>query len=80
MSTPHSSSICDLTKYLIRIPAANKSGKAVARAVFEYFVFKYGPMKTFITDMGTECKNSLISQLCKYMKFNNITSTAHHHI
>jgi len=36
-------------------------------------------MKTFITDMGIENKNSIIIDLCKYLKINNITSTAHHH-
>lgn len=70
--------ICDLTKYLVTIPVADKSARTVARAIFESFVLKYGPMKTFITDMGTEYKNSLISDLCKYIKISNIQSTAHH--
>lgn len=71
--------ICDLTKYLVAIPIANKSAKTVAKAIFESFILKYGPMKTFITDMGTEYKNSIITDLCKYLKIKNITSTAHHH-
>jgi len=29
--------------------------------------------------MGTEYKNSFINDLCKYLKIENITSTAHHH-
>ena len=29
--------------------------------------------------MGTEYKNSIINDLCKYLKIDNITSTAHHH-
>jgi len=28
--------------------------------------------------MGTEYKNSIINKLCKYLKIDNITSTAHH--
>ena len=71
--------ICDLTKYLVAIPVKNKSATTVAKAIFESFILKYGPMKTFITDMGTEYKNSIINDLCKYLKINNITSTAHHH-
>lgn len=71
--------ICDLTKYLVAIPVPNKSAKTIAKAIFESFILKYGPMKTFITDMGTEYKNSIINDLCKYLKINNITSTAHHH-
>jgi len=71
--------ICDLTKYLIAVPIANKSANTVAKAIFESFILKYGPMKTFITDMGTEYKNLIINELCKYLKIDNITSTAHHH-
>lgn len=71
--------ICDLTKYLVAIPISNKSATTVAKAIFESFILTYGPMKTFITDMGTEYKNSIITELCKHLKIKNITSTAHHH-
>jgi len=71
--------ICDLTKYLVAIPIQNKSAKTVAKALFEDFILKYGPMKTFITDMGTEYKNSIIEDLCKNLNIKNISSTAHHH-
>jgi len=71
--------ICDLTKYLVTIPIANKSANTVAKAIFESFVLKFGPMKTFISDMGTEYRNSIIKDLCKYLKVENITSSAHHH-
>jgi len=36
-------------------------------------------MKTFITDMGMEYMNSILNDLCKFLKIENITSTAHHH-
>jgi len=71
--------ICDLTKYLVAIPIPNKNANTVAKAIFENFILKYGPMKTCITDMGTEYKNSIINDLCKYLKINNIASTALHH-
>nr|AAL90422.1 RH61266p [Drosophila melanogaster] len=71
--------ICDLTKYLVTIPVANKSANTVAKAIFENFILKYGPMKTFISDMGTEYKNNVIQDMCKYMKIENLTSTAYHH-
>ena len=45
--------ICYLTKYLVTIPIANRSAKAIAKAIYENFVLTYGPMKTFISDMGT---------------------------
>lgn len=69
--------ICDLTKYLVTVPITNKSEKSVATAIFEHFILIYGPMKT--TDMGTEYKNETMNELCKLMKIQNVTSTAHHH-
>ena len=42
-------------------------------------ILTYGPMKMIITDMGTEYKNALVNDLCKYLKIDNITSTAYHH-
>lgn len=71
--------ICDLTKYLITIPTPDKTARTVAKAIFEHFILIYGPMKTFISDMGTEYKNSILEELCKLLKIEKLTSTAHHH-
>ena len=71
--------ICDLTKYLVTIPVRDKSANTIAKAIFETFVLTYGPMRTLITDMGTEYKNQLLTDLCKYMKTDKLTSTAYHH-
>ena len=71
--------ICDLTKYLVTIPIPDKSARTVAKAIFESHILTYGPMKMIITDMGTEYKNALVNDLCKYLKIDNITSTAYHH-
>ena len=71
--------ICDLTKYLVAIPIKNKSANNVAKAIFENFILKFGLMKTFISDMGTEYKILILTDLCKYMKIKNLTSTAYHH-
>jgi len=70
--------ICDLTEYLVAIPIQNTSANIVAIAIFEDFILKYGPTKTFITDLGTEYKNSIIEDLCKNVNIKNITSPAHH--
>ena len=51
--------ICDLTKYLVAIPIKSKSANNVAKAIFENFILKFGPMKTFISDMVTEYKNQI---------------------
>lgn len=71
--------ICDFTKYLVALPIPDKNSKTVAKAIFESHILTYGPMRTIVTDMGTEYKNSLIEHLCKYLKVKNITSTAYHH-
>ena len=71
--------ICDLTKYLVTVPIPDKTAKTVAKSIFDKFVLVYGPMKKLISDMGTEYKNQLLQDLCKYMKVQNVTSTAHHH-
>jgi len=64
---------------LVRVPIPNKSARSDVKAIFENVILKYGPMKTIITDMGTEYKNQIIDDLCKYMNIKNITATAHHH-
>ena len=71
--------LCDLTKYLVTIPIQDKSARTIAKAIFENFILTYGPMKTFITDMGAEYKNSIMTELCKLLKIEKLTSTAHHH-
>lgn len=71
--------ICDLSKYLIAVPLKTKSAEEVAKAIFENFILKFGPMKEIRSDMGTEYRNELISELCKLMNIEQITSTAYHH-
>lgn len=71
--------ICDLTKYLVTVPIADKSAKATATSIFESFILVHGPMKKVITDMGTEYTNETIKELCKLMNVQHVTSTAYHH-
>ena len=71
--------LCDLTKYLVTIPIHDKQAKTIAKAIFEHHILIYGPMKTFISDMGTEYKNAILTELCDLLKINRLTSTAHHH-
>ena len=40
---------------------------------------RYGTMKTFITDMGTEYKISILTELCNVLKVEKLISTAHYH-
>lgn len=71
--------ICDLSKYLVTVPMKSKSAAEVAKAIFENFILKFGPMKEIRTDMGTEYRNELITELCKLMNITHSMSTAYHH-
>ncbi|RYX87425.1 hypothetical protein EON73_01410, partial [bacterium] len=71
--------ICDLTKYLVCAPVPDKSAKEVAKAIFEHFILIYGPMKEIRSDRGTEYINQVIQELCKLLKIDHKSSTAHHH-
>lgn len=71
--------ICDLTKYLISIPVIDKSATTIAKAIFEHCILIYGPMRKIVTDMGTEYKNQVFSEICKLLNIENVTSTAYHH-
>ncbi|XP_067633073.1 retrovirus-related Pol polyprotein from transposon 412 isoform X3 [Eurosta solidaginis] len=71
--------ICDLSKYLVTIAIPDKSAKTVASAIFENFILIYGIMKTIKTDLGTEYKNEIFSELTKLLKIEHKFSTAYHH-
>lgn len=71
--------MCDLTKYLVTAPIPNKEAKTVAKAIFEKVVLIYGPMKTLLSDQGSEFVNSVMRELCDMLKIKQKTSTAYHH-
>lgn len=71
--------IDEMSKFLVIIPIANKSAKEIAKAIFEKFILTFGPMKEIKTDMGTEYRNSIISEVCQLLKINHSISTAYHH-
>lgn len=71
--------IDEMSKFLVIIPIANKSAKEVAKAIFEKYILTFGPMKSIKSDMGTEFKNSVISEICKLFKIEHKISTAYHH-
>lgn len=71
--------MCDLTKHLTIIPTANKDSKTVAKAIFEHFILIYGVMRNIRTDLGTEYKNEIFSEMSKLLKYTHDFSTPHHH-
>lgn len=71
--------ICDLSKYLVSIPIPDKSAATVARAIFENFILIYGKMQIIKSDLGTEFKNELFCEICKFLKIETKFSTSYHH-
>lgn len=71
--------ICNLTKYLIAVPVANKEARTVAQAIANHLFLVYGPFTKMITDQGTEYNNSLFTSLCSILQINHGMSTAYHH-
>lgn len=71
--------ICDLTKYVITVPIPNKQASTIARALMNELVLVYGPMKSLLSDKGTEFLNSTITELCALLKIDKINSTPYHH-
>lgn len=70
--------ICALTKYLTTAPVADAMAKSVVRAIFEQFILTYGPMRQMRSDMGTEYKNEVVSELCKLLRVKQNFGTAYH--
>lgn len=71
--------ICELTKYLITIPVADKSAKSFADAIYRNFVLFHGTMKKIKTDLGVEYVNEIMTEFCKIMSIKHLKSTARHH-
>lgn len=71
--------MCELTKYLIAIPLADKTANTMADAIFKKVILIHGPMKQLKSDCGTEYKNKVIADLCKLLRVKQKTSTSHHH-
>lgn len=71
--------MCALTKYLVCIPVANKTANSIARAIVDHFVLQYGTFTQMITDMGTEYRNAIFTELADILKFKQSFSTAYHH-
>lgn len=70
--------ICDLTKYVIIVPIHNKETATVARAIMNNIVLVYGPMKSLLSDKGTEFINSTLTELCNLLNIKKSNSTAYH--
>lgn len=71
--------ICDLSKFLITIPIPDKEAKTLARALFQDVFLIFGIPKTIRSDLGTEYKNSLFTELATLLKYDHNMSTPYRH-
>lgn len=71
--------MCDLTKFLIVSVIPTKEAKEVARAIMNDFVLIHGPMKTILTDKGTEYNNMIVEELTKLLQITHNKSTPYRH-
>lgn len=69
---------CELTKYVIICPIPNKEAATVSKAIVENLFLVYGPMKEIRTDMGTEYRNEVFSNIAKLLNIEHKVSTAYH--
>lgn len=70
---------CELSKFIEAYPLKNKESISVARALVNNFILRFGIPKIIASDRGTEFTSSIITQVCKLLNIDNITSTAYHH-
>lgn len=70
---------CDLTKYVEAYPITCKDAATVASALVNNFILRYGIPREIITDRGTEFINSTMTEICKILKINKLSSTAYRH-
>ena len=69
--------MCDLTKYLIAVPVANKEANTVARAIVNNLFLTFGPFCEIKTDQGTEYNNAVLTELFNILQTKHFTSTAY---
>lgn len=71
--------ICELSKYLIAVPAEPKDARTVARAVFNHLILIFDPIKAMKTDLCTEFKNETLAELNSLLNTEHNLSTAYRH-
>lgn len=71
--------VCNFSKFLISVPIPNKEAKTVATAIVDNVVLAHGPPKSIVTDLGTEFKNQVLSEIFSLLNVNHNFSTAYHH-
>jgi hypothetical protein len=71
--------VCNITRYVILVPLVSKEAHTVAEAVLQKCVFQFGPFKEFISDLGKEWDNSVISYVFQALQVNQRFVSVHNH-
>lgn len=71
--------MCELSKFLITVPAPDNTANTTARILMENFILKYGMLKELKTDRGTEFRNKVLEFLCNMMNIEQKFTTAYRH-
>lgn len=61
------------------IPLPNKEAKTVARAIIDHIFLIFGPIKTILSDRGTEFANNVVEEVCKVLNIEQRKSTPYRH-
>lgn len=69
---------CDLTKYVVIVPTTDKEANTIAQALVNGFILTYGPMNKIKSDLGTEYKNQIFTEICNILKIKQLFATAAH--
>lgn len=70
---------CELSKYVEAYPIQRKDTVSVARSFVNNFILRYGLPKAIATDRGTEFMSETMTEVCKLLQIEKVSSTAYHH-
>ena len=66
---------CAFTKFVQIAALPGKESEVVAQAILDNWIYRFGVMKTLMTDQGTEYCNSLQDKLCDLLQINRRTTS-----
>ena len=69
---------CAFTKWTEVVPITNKEAPTVAKAIFEEWICRRGPMEQLVSDGGKEFANKILDELCILMSTDKHVVTAYH--
>ncbi|MDR3572139.1 MAG: hypothetical protein P4L81_08235 [Candidatus Pacebacteria bacterium] len=69
---------CHFTRFAITVPAYRVDAEAVARALVNAVIIRYGCPRVLLSDNGTEYKNALLNPISKMTQIERIFISAYH--